>query len=177
MDDKLYFNINLCTEMQAGREITLYIYTFDEKLNKNPFELDEEDENGKIKHIKYIFTKSEEKTFKFYYDLLIDIEKKLSKENIKQTIENGCAYGDLWLGKYASLRNEAYCKVKNGGLVYPPNERGWNSTKQKMPFSWIDIFKIRYALVYKEKPLFFIFLALMILIISIIIFFLCYSYL
>ena len=77
--------------MQAGREITLYIYTFDEKLNKNPFELDEEDENGKIKHIKYIFTKSEEKKFKFYYDLLIDIEKKLSKENIKQTIKNGCA--------------------------------------------------------------------------------------
>ena len=87
------YNINLCTEMQAGREITLYIYTFDERLNESPFELDDKDEEGKIKKIKYIFTKNEEKKFKFYYDLLIDIEKKLEAENIIQTVKNGCAYG------------------------------------------------------------------------------------
>ena len=166
------YNINLCTEMQAGREITLYIYTFDERLNESPFELDDKDEEGKIKKIKYIFTKNEEKKFKFYYDLLIDIEKKLEAENINQTVKNGCAYGDLWIGKYASLRNEAYCKGENGGLVYPPNEKGWNSTKQKMPFSWIDIFRMRYVLVYKKNSFYFVFFSLIILIISILIYFL-----
>ena len=166
------YNINLCTKMQAGREITLYIYTFDERLNSNPFEFDNKDENGNVKNIKYIFNKNEEKKFKFYYDLLIDIEKKLRGENISQTVKNGCAYGDLWIGKYASLRNEAYCKGKNGGLVYPPNEKGWNSTKQKMPFSWIDIFRMRYVLMYKKNSFYFVFFSLIILIISILIYFL-----
>ena len=170
------YNINLCTKMQAGREITLYIYTFDERLNSNPFEFDNKDENGNVKNIKYIFNKNEEKKFKFYYDLLIDIEKKLSQENIKQTVENGCAYGDLWIGKFASLRNEAFCVGNNGEFIYPPNERGWNSARQKMPFGWINIFRIRYALVYKEKPSFFIFVSLIILISSIIIYFLYTNY-
>ena len=132
------YNINLCTEMQAGREITLYIYTFDERLNEETYEIDDKDENGEI----------------------------------KKTIKDGCAYGDLWIGKYSSLRNEAYCKGENGGLVYPPNEKGWNSTKQKMPFSWIDIFRMRYALVYKKNQFYFIFFSLIILIISILIYFL-----
>ena len=37
---------------------------------------------------------------------------------IKKRIENRCAYGDLWLGEYASLRNEAFCKGKDGCLGY-----------------------------------------------------------
>ena len=170
------YNINLCTNMQSGREITLYIYTFDKRLNQEPVEINIEDENGQKKLTKYVFRKNEEKKFKFYYDLLIDIEKKLSQENIKQTVENGCAYGDLWIGKFASLRNEAFCVGNNGEFIYPPNERGWNSARQKMPFGWINIFRIRYALVYKEKPSFFIFVSLIILISSIIIYFLYNNY-
>ena len=165
------YNINLCTEMQAGREITLYIYTFDERLNEETYEIDDKDENGEIKKIKYTFNKNEEKKFNFYYNLLIDIEKKLESKKIKKTIKDGCAYGDLWIGKYASLRNEAYCEGKNDGYVYPPNEKGWNSTKQKMPFSWIDIFRIRYTLVYKENKFYFVFFSLIIFIISILIYF------
>ena len=46
------YNINLCTKMQAGREITLYIYTFDERLNSNPFEFENKDENVNVKNIK-----------------------------------------------------------------------------------------------------------------------------
>ena len=145
------YNINLCTKMQRGREITLYIYTFDERLNQEPVEIYVDNEDGQKKLIKYVFRKNEEKKFKFYYDLLIDIENQLSLNKIKQTVENGAADGDLWLGKYASLRNEAYCKGINGGYIYPPNNKGWNSAKQKMVFSWIDIFRIRYALVYKYK--------------------------
>ena len=166
------YNINLCTEMQSGREITLYIYTFDERLNEDPTEIDIEDENRKKNLIKYVFRKNEEKKFKFYYDLLIDIENQLIANKIKKTIQNGAADGDLWIGKYASLRNEAYCNGVNGGYVYPPNDRGWNSAKQKMPFSWIDIFRIRYALVYryKAKSFYFILVSLIILVVSIIIY-------
>ena len=107
------YNINLCTQMQEGREITLYIYTFDKRLNEDPVEMDVEDENGKLNKIKYIFRKDEEKNFKFYLDLLIDIENQFKKLKIKKRIENRCAYGDLWLGEYASLRNEAFCKGEN----------------------------------------------------------------
>ena len=113
--------------------------------------------------------------FKFYYDLLIDIEKQLSEAKIRQTVINGAADGDLWLGKYASLRNEAFCK-ENNLYVYPPNYRGWNSLKQKKPFSWIEIFRIRYALVYKYKKFSPILLSLVILIISILIYFILLKY-
>lgn len=169
------YNINLCTQMQEGREITLYIYTFDKRLNEDPFEMDVKDENGKLNKIKYIFRKNEERKFKFYYDLLIDIEKQLSEAKIRQTVINGAADGDLWLGKYASLRNEAFCK-ENNLYVYPPNYRGWNSLKQKKPFSWIEIFRIRYALVYKYKKFSPILLSLVILIISILIYFILLKY-
>jgi len=154
--------------MQQGREITLYIYTYNEKLNDEPEELEVEDEKGEKRKITYIFRKNEERNFKFYYDLLIDIEQQLNKIKIKKTIKNGAAVGDLWLGKYSSLRNEAYCKGKNGGLVYPPNDKGFNSAKQKMPFSWYHIFMIRYALVYKESKFSFFIFPFIFLIISII---------
>ena len=172
------YNINLCTEMQEGREITLYIYTFDKRLNEEPVEIEVEDENGKLNKIKYIFRKDEEKNFKFYLDLLIDIENQLKKLKIKKRIENACAYGDLWLGDYASLRNEAFCKGVNEGYIYPPNNRGWNSLKQKMPFNWINIFRIRYALVYKyKKERFYLgLLSIILVFISIILFFGCYLY-
>lgn len=169
------YNINLCTDMQEGREVTLYIYRFDERLNEEPFEIEDPDENGKNIKIKYIFRKNEERKFKFYYDLLIDIEKQLSEAKIRQTVINGAADGDLWLGKYASLRNEAFCK-ENNSYVYPPNYRGWNSSKQKKPFSWIEIFSIRYALVYKYKKFSPILLSLVILIISILIYFILLKY-
>ena len=162
------YNINLATKIQQGREITLYIYTYNEKLNDEPEELEVEDEKGEKQKITYIFRKNEERKFKFYYDLLIDIEKQLNGMKIKKTIENGAAVGDLWLGKYSSLRNEAYCKDKNGILVYPPNDKGFNSAKQKMPFSWYQIFKIRYALVYKESRSSFFIVSFIFLMISII---------
>ena len=88
----------------------LYIYTFDKRLNQDPIEIDVEDENGKKNLIKYVFRKNEEKKFKFYYDLLIDIENQLITNKIKKTVEKGSIDGDLWILKYASLRNEAYFK-------------------------------------------------------------------
>lgn len=160
------YNIKLCHEMQKGREITLYIYTFDERYNEEPVEIEIKDENNNPTKIKYIFTKKEEKNFKFYYDLIIDIEKQLFAQKIEKTVENGCAEGDLWIGKYTSLRNEAFCKGENGGFIYPPNDKGWNAYKKKLPFSWINILRLRYALVYKEKPFLLFYFSLIILIIA-----------
>ena len=162
------YNINLAVKIQKGREITLYIYTFNEKLNDQLEEFEVEDEKGDKQKVAYIFRKNEERNFKFYYDLLIDIEQQLNNMKIKKTIKNGAADGDLWLGKYSSLRNESYCKDKNGDLVYPPNDKGFNSAKQKMPFSWYQIFMIRYALVYKESKFSFFIIPFIFLIISII---------
>ena len=147
------FNTNLVSEnsIPKGREITIYIYTYNEKLNEEPEEFEVEDEKGNKKNVKFIFTKKDEKNFNFYYNLLIDIEKGLKNANIRQRIENGVAAGDLWLGKYVSLRNEAYWKNEEDDYIYPPDEKGWNSIKQKKPFNWIQIFFIRYSLVYKNK--------------------------
>ena len=150
------FNINLAKEdeIPKGREITLYIYTYNEKLNdEEAFIYEDNDEKGNKKIIKFIFRKNEERNFKFYYELLIDIEKELNNLNIRQSVKNGVASGDLWLGKYTSLRNESYCKngEDDDEYIYPPDEKGWNSAKQKMPFNWFQILMIRYALIYKKK--------------------------
>ena len=136
------FNTNLVSEnsIPKGREITIYIYTYNEKLNEEPEEFEVEDEKGNKKNVKFIFTKKDEKNFNFYYNLLIDIEKGLKNANIRQRIENGVAAGDLWLGKYVSLRNEAYWKNEEDDYIYPPDEKGWNSIKQKKPFNWIQYF-------------------------------------
>ena len=47
--------------------------------------------------------------------------------------ENGVAPGDLALGKYVSLRNEAFVKNETGSYIYPPNNKGWNPLNQKIP--------------------------------------------
>ena len=57
------------------------------------------------------------------------------------------------MGKYVSLRNESYCKDENEEYVYSPNDKGWNSAKHKIPFNWIQIFMIRYSLIYKKKKM------------------------
>ena len=122
------------------------------------------------KKIKFTFTKKDEKNFNFYYNLLTVIKKELNNANIRQRIENGVADGDLWLGKYISLRNEVYCKNEEDDYIYLPNEKGWNSIKQKKSFNWIQIFFIRYSLVYKNKNknIIFIFIYFLFLIILII---------
>lgn len=48
---------------------------------------------------------------------------------------NGLAPGDLKVGKYVSLRNEAYIKGKDNEHIYPPNEYGWNAAEHELPFS------------------------------------------
>ena len=172
------FNINLIDiyHIPKGREITIYIYIFDKRLNEDIQEINYEDEKGNKKLVKNIYLKNEERNYKFYYNLLIDIEEQLNNLNIRPRIINGVADGDLWLGKYVSLRNESYCKGENGGYIYPPNDRGWNSSKQKLPFNWIQIFMIRYSLIYKKKNQNILLLIISLLFLFIIIFIYNYYY-
>jgi len=136
-------------EYMYGREITIYIYKYNKLLNEKDgkgVETNDEDENGKEIDKLLIFNKNEEESFNFWKNFLIDTENKLLKENIKTQVKNGCADGDLFLGKYCSLRNEEYYEEQ-----YPPNDEGWNATKEKVPFNFIQIFMLRYYLVYKDK--------------------------
>ena len=134
-------------EHMSGREITIYIYKYNEKLNGNSNEVDDINEmNEEIKK-KIIYTKADEEKYQFWFDFLIDVEKRLKEDNIQKRKNNGCADGDLYLGLYTSLRNESFT-FNNIKKIYefPPNEKGWNGSKQKAPFSKIQIYKIRKSL-------------------------------
>ena len=151
-----------------GREITVYIYMYDELLNEddgNGLEINCENEEGVYakKEIKY--RKNEEEKFDFWKEFLIDTEKKLLKEKIR-TKKIGAADGDLFLGKYCSLRNETFYFSK-----YPENDKGWNATKKKMPFNFYQIFLLRYYLYYKDKFILKNFFAISIIILFLIIVF------
>lgn len=145
-------NINLnknFPEFMSGREITVYIYQYDPKLNENKNNTNEiEYENEKKEKVakKVIYSKEEEENFNFWYEFLFDVEEKLKKANIKKQKPKGCAEGDLYLGKYTSLRNESFIYDE-----YPPNETGWNARKQNVPFSSIQIYKIRKKLLNEES--------------------------
>ena len=145
-------NINLnknFPEFMSGREITVYIYQYDPKLNENKNNTNEiEYDNEKKEKVtkKVIYSKEEEENFNFWYEFLFDVEEKLKKANIKKQKPKGCAEGDLYLGKYTSLRNESFIFDE-----YPPNETGWNARKQNVPFSRIQIYKIRKKLLNEES--------------------------
>ena len=160
-------NINLnknFPEYMSGREITVYIYQYDPRLNENINNTNEiDEENEKKEKVKKIikYRKEEEESFNFWLEFLIEVENKLTKEKIKTKKHNGCADGDLYLGKYTSLRNECFIYDE-----YPPNEEGWNAANHKIPFSHIQIYKIRknllnekdYILIIKEFKYYTLFL-------------------
>ncbi len=139
-------------ESMYGREITIYIYKYHKLLNEkdgNGIETNYENEDGKTENIILKYRKEEEENFEFWKEFLTDTENKLIKENIKTQKKNGAADGDLYLGKYCSLRNEELYFDE-----YPPNEKGWNATKEKVPFSFYQILLLRYYLLYKDGIIF-----------------------
>jgi hypothetical protein len=50
-------------------------------------------------------------------------------------VPNGLADGDLRIGKYVSLRNEAFVLSEKGEHIYPPNNAGWNGAEHEIPLS------------------------------------------
>ena len=63
----------------------------------------------------------------------------LSSYGIKS---NGLAEGDLKIGKYVSLRNEAFVMSENGNYIYPPNDVGWNSLSHELPINLQKLMKL-----------------------------------
>jgi hypothetical protein len=115
-------------EFQFGREITIYAYSHcfeyennylsDESVSDPDFRLGQE--------IETIYSTL------FWFQLLTKIDKHLKKSFI---ITNGKADGDLELPglEYITLRNEAFVII-DGIPSYPPNELGYNASKQFNPF-------------------------------------------
>jgi len=104
-----------------GREITIYIPIFQDQYSHSSIIEDHPIDKVSI-----------EQDEEFWFDLFMKVEYELSKNNIRS---NGLANGDLGLGNYVSLRNEAYCYDKVTGIdIYPPDQNGWNALKHKVPF-------------------------------------------
>ena len=156
-------NNNQWSDNMKGREITVYIYKYDPSLNgpdgKGIIYGDDE---------YFVYKKEEEEPNKFWFDFVVSVEEEFIKEKIEQRYIDHCADGDLWIGKYASLRNEAYTLVKDE-YEYPPNDSGWNAVKQTKPFTWIEIYWLRYqCYCLRNKKAHYYSLSFLMLIISII---------
>ena len=126
---------------QRGREITLYMFTHAREFGsrggpcvanlppnepRQPFWLSPEFERSGA----------------FWRGVVRDAERRLRAHGVES---RGCADGDLPLGRYASLRNEAFVRWTRGDrkrpgpqalpapFVYPPNEAGWNAARHPLP--------------------------------------------
>ena len=129
---------------QRGRELTLYIYQYDERLRSGIMY----EQSPITGHDLFIGDplKEEEADFylgpewqgvydaNFWYDLIAKIESAFKAAGIR--CNGGTADGDLPLPhcQYVSLRNEAFViEDKEKGLQYPSNSVGWNAAKHKNP--------------------------------------------
>ena len=101
------------TTTVRGREITIYIYRHENRFTEYSF--------------------ADEKSDNFWFDFLSCGEHILERNKITS---NGCANGDLPLGKYFSLRNEEYVYDKSAKeYIYPPDDRGYNGAENILPFN------------------------------------------
>jgi hypothetical protein len=115
-----------------GREITIYIYQ-----HKRYYE------NLNWAHLP---TRETQQSREFWLSFLTEAERRLAQHNIR---ERPHPEGDKPLGRYASLRNEAYIIFNNAWdtiipkdrrvdfnnniYCYPPNETGYNAAGHKNP--------------------------------------------
>jgi hypothetical protein len=115
------------TKIARGREITIYIYKFDEEYRRSSeigqdWSLDLADEHSQ----------------QFWFCFIEEVERLLKSNRIRTNL---IAKGDLAIGHYVSLRNEAYIFDKKlGKEIYPPDEAGWNAAQHEPPF---DLRKFR----------------------------------
>lgn len=79
-------------------------------------------------------SKDDEEDLSFYRPWIEKVEQILSENGIETN--DGCAKGDLPIGKYSSLRNEAFVPCSHlrpdaydldEKFIYPPNDAGWNA--------------------------------------------------
>jgi hypothetical protein len=115
----LYLKENVL--VNRGREITVYILKYvREYLNSSIA-------------VEYDLSYSDEHSEEYWLNIYKLIEQELENNNIRS---NGTAQGDLKLGKYISLRNEAYVFDKEKEVhEYPPDSAGWNAAGHRVPFN------------------------------------------
>jgi len=127
-----------------GREITVYILFYENTLKINQTMLYSKNDLSKPKtmidwtlsSVKDIYashdlTINDEISLDQYLDYVDQAERLLEEYGIES---NGCAIGDYPIGKYSSLRNEKYVAIDDDNdekirLIYPPNECGYNGSK------------------------------------------------
>ena len=80
------------------------------------------------------FSQSQEHTSDHWFQFIQKCEARLLREGVRS---RGCASGDYSLGRYASLRNEAFVPVRNSQQQWveamPSNELGWNAAGHPCP--------------------------------------------
>lgn len=139
---------------QRGREITVYIFTYERVYKDGQAPVDED-----VKHEFYLGNEFDGVYDSvFYFDFIATCERLLRKKGVRS--HGGVAAGDLPLPwcQYASIRNEAFVlqsprrhrddlvddednrvadKDENNTehlvYVYPPNESGWNAAGHFVP--------------------------------------------
>jgi len=113
-------------ERQRGRELTVYIF------QHHAAYADGGPMMGSCpgqEHEFWLGPEFERESF-FWADFVQDAEKKLAAAGVRS---RGVADGDFPLGKYASIRNEAFVLDASKNFVYPPNIDGWNAAAHHCP--------------------------------------------
>ena len=128
-----------------GREVTVYIFRYHSSYGKGlPIRKDDG-------HFGLIpISKDDEHDDRFWIEFIEKAEDALESAGVTP---GRCADGDLAIGKFSSLRNEAFV-VENSELKYPPNHLGWNAAKQSLPFSrWTVWYLHAKAIIFHHRQL------------------------
>lgn len=143
------------SEKQRGREMTVYIYKYDPRFDGaggRGGEMAACFPEDSADFCRVWLGREFELPADFYTSFVATAEARLRANGVRS---RGCAEGDLPLGHYASLRNEAFvqrptrCLMHTASgkewrevpsLVYPPNDSGWNAADQPCP---VNIFNMR----------------------------------
>lgn len=105
---------------QRGRELTVYIYSHDPRYTSKMFAFLPSHPLGP--HLEWPAEK--------WLTFIAEAEQALESAGVRS---RGIADGDFPLGKYASIRNEAFVPDGKKDMVYPPNEAGWNGAGHMCP--------------------------------------------
>ncbi|CAF1170022.1 unnamed protein product [Rotaria sordida] len=131
----------------SGREITVYILLYENTLKIHQTMLYSSNNLSQPKtmidwilsntediYSMHDLTPKDEIPLDRYLDYANRAEKLLEQYRIEP---NGCAIGDYPIGKYSSLRNEKFVAIEDHEhdekirLIYPPNECGYNGSKDR----------------------------------------------